>query len=380
MNDIINKYAQLKADLLLQKEEEWNRLQEELDAKDPIKQYEKLQRELAENKKKHSVKLKENRKREEKEKQFELESIHKEQTENEEKSLKNLENLFLKLGGNLEEIEEEEQGLHEDDIGLEPEVVEVAETQQEDVVEEPTGVVEETIGHEKDIEVDERGEEQEEIVEEEVTVEAVADVISKQEKDKEKSVKETPTSKRIKLLEEKVSKLIKDMSNVGGGGEVNLNKLDDVDTSGIANNKILKYNSSTSKWEMATDGGGGGGDVDLSAVDQNIIPDGDGTRDLGSSSYKWKDLYLSGSSIKMGTTTISIDESGEFQTQKAGDSSPSKVASFSKINIPFSKADGTTSSIETKSNPTTFSAFFDNMYVPFTKADGTEVTTLKLGS
>ena len=382
-NQILDKYAQLKADLKKQKEEEQRQVQEELDAKNPLKQYEKLQNEIQESKQKHATILKEKRVKEEKEKKFQEQITKTEQTEIETKKLKNLENLFLKLGGNLEEIEEEEQDLHEDDIGLEPEVVEVAEKQQEDVVEEPTGVVEETIGHEEDIKVDERGEEeQQEIVKEEDTVEAVADTISKQEKDKEKSVKETPTSKRIKLLEEKVSKLIKDMSNVGGGGEVNLNKLDDVDISGIANDKILKYNSSTNKWEMADDGGGGGGGgnlttkgdlevfttsqtrlpvgtngfvlkadsteasglkwtssgaVDLSAVDQNIVPDANNTRDLGSASKKWKDLYLSGGSLILGTTTLAVNETGNLTITPVGNESPEPVSvasnSFSSIAV-----------------------------------------------
>jgi len=383
-NQILDKYAQLKADLKKQKEEEQRQVQEELDAKNPLKQYEKLQNEIQESKQKHATVLKEKRDKEEKEKESQEQITKTEQTEIETKKLKNLENLFLKLGGNLEEIEEEEQDLHEDDIGLEPEVVEVAEKQQEDVVEEPTGVVEETIGHEEDIKVDERGEEeQQEIVKEEDTVEAVADTISKQEKDKEKSVKETPTSKRIKLLEEKVSKLIKDMSNVGGGGEVNLNKLDDVDISGIANDKILKYNSSTNKWEMADDGGGGGGGgggnlttkgdlevfttsqtrlpvgtngfvlkadsteasglkwtssgaVDLSAVDQNIVPDANNTRDLGSASKKWKDLYLSGGSLILGTTTLAVNETGNLTITPVGnDPEPVSVASnsFSSIAV-----------------------------------------------
>ena len=38
-----------------------------------------------------------------------------------------------------------------------------------------------------------------------------------------------------------------------------INALSDVDTTGIANDKILKYNSSTNKWEMADDQTGGGG-------------------------------------------------------------------------------------------------------------------------
>ena len=372
-DQILDKYAQLKLDLKLKEEEKQRKIQEELDAKNPLKQYEKIQKELAESKEKYSKEIKENIDKADEENRIKLEGIEKEQNEKEEKALKSLENLFLKLGGNLEEIEEEEKTLNEDDTGPELQTVEVAEEQKEDDVEEPVGVVEETVRHEEDVEV---VEEPKEIAEQETTVDAVADAISKQEKDKEKP-KETPTSKRIKLLEEKVTKIIKQMSTIGGGGEVKLNNLDDVDTTGLANDKILKYNSTTSKWAMADAGGGA---VDLSAVAQNIVPDADGTRDLGTSSKKFRDLHLSGSSIVLGTTTLSIDGTGEFQVQKTGDSSASRVASFSKTNLPFTKADGTSSSIETKSDPTTFSAFFDNMFIPFTKADGTEVTTLKLGS
>ena len=372
-DQILDKYAQLKLDLKRQEEEKQRKIQEELDAKNPLKQYEKIQTELAETKKKYSKEIQENIIQADAENRLRTEEIEKDKNEKEKKALKSLENLFLKLGGNLEEIEEEEKTLNEDDTGPELQTMEVAEEQKEDDVEEPVGVVEETVGHEEDVEV---VEEREEIAEQETTVDAVANAISKQEKDKEKP-KETPTSKRIKLLEEKVTKIIKQMSTIGGGGEVKLNNLDDVDTTGLANDKILKYNATTSKWAMADAGGGA---VDLSAVAQNIVPDADGTRDLGTSSKKFRDLHLSGSSIVLGTTTLSIDGTGEFQVQKTGDSSASRVASFSKTNLPFTKADGTSSSIETKSDPTTFSAFFDNMFIPFTKADGTEVTTLKLGS
>tara|TARA_Y100001963_G_scaffold55888_1_gene78107 strand:+ start:478 stop:1647 length:1170 start_codon:yes stop_codon:yes gene_type:complete len=321
-DQILDKYAQLKLELREKEEEKKRKIQEELDAKDPLKQYEKIQRELADSKKKFAKEIEESNKKVEEEKKKQVEASHKEQTEKEEKALKNLENLFLKLGGNLEEIEEEEKTLNEDDTGSEPETLEVAETQeQENVVEEPVGVDEETVGHEEDVEV---VEEREEITEqeEETTVDAVADAISKQEKDKEKP-KETSTSKRIKLLEEKVTKIIKQMSTIGGGGEVNLNRLDDVDTTGIANDKILKYNATSGKWEMADDGGGSGTDVDLSAVAQNIIPDADGTRDLGSASKKFRDLFVSGSSIVLGTTTLAVDGTGNLTvTPSGGTASP----------------------------------------------------------
>ena len=40
-------------------------------------------------------------------------------------------------------------------------------------------------------------------------------------------------------------------------------------------------------------------------ISANLIPDADGVYDLGSSSAKWKDLHLTGSSIKLGGITIS---------------------------------------------------------------------------
>ena len=53
---------------------------------------------------------------------------------------------------------------------------------------------------------------------------------------------------------------------------------------------------------------GGGGSVDLSAVAQDIIPDADGTRDLGSSSKKWADLHLSGDTIFIGSAKIKASQ------------------------------------------------------------------------
>ena len=51
------------------------------------------------------------------------------------------------------------------------------------------------------------------------------------------------------------------------------------------------------------------GSPDLSSVDTDIIPDGDGTRDLGSSTAKWRDLYLSGNSLYLGGHAITADSS-----------------------------------------------------------------------
>ena len=266
---ILDQYAQVKADIKLKQEEQARKIQEELDAKDPLKQYEKIQRELAESKKKYSKQIKDNIEKSEAEKRIKLEGIEKEQNEREEKALKSLENLFLKLGGNLEEVDEEEKKLNENDIGIEPETLEVAETQQQkNDIEEPIGVVEETVGHEEDVEIVEETKEEKDELElepikedEEDTVSVVAEAITKQEKNREKEDEDTKSKsyrKRIELLEKKVTKLLLEVSTVGGGGAGFIKDLGDVDVTGIANNKILKYDSTSGKWIMADDSGGTG--------------------------------------------------------------------------------------------------------------------------
>jgi hypothetical protein len=49
---------------------------------------------------------------------------------------------------------------------------------------------------------------------------------------------------------------------------------------------------------------GGGGAVDLTALNTNISPGENETYDLGSPTKRWRDIYLSGSSIHLGTAVI----------------------------------------------------------------------------
>jgi len=49
---------------------------------------------------------------------------------------------------------------------------------------------------------------------------------------------------------------------------------------------------------------GGGGAVDLTSLSTNVIPSTNETYDLGSPTKRWRDIYLSGSSIHLGTAII----------------------------------------------------------------------------
>ena len=63
--------------------------------------------------------------------------------------------------------------------------------------------------------------------------------------------------------------VIKQMSSIGGGGEVNLLKLDDIDTGAIGDGKVLSYNSGTGKLQFVT--GGAGALADLTDVDDTDL-------------------------------------------------------------------------------------------------------------
>ncbi|CAB5221749.1 hypothetical protein UFOVP242_55 [uncultured Caudovirales phage] len=190
--------------------------------------------------------------------------------------------------------------------------------------------------------------------------------------------------KKIKFLEGWISKI----SMTGpGGGEVNLLKLDDVDTSAIGNGKYLRYNAANAKMEFATVSGGGGGavdsvngqtgevtlttanvaevypnlyftddralgaftpgngidiaanglisatvsgggSVDLTAVSTAIIPVADSIQDLGTANLRWGTLYLANNTIDLGGSLISSDGTGTITISSQGAVLPvnSKVA------------------------------------------------------
>tara|TARA_R110000772_G_scaffold89893_1_gene186048 strand:+ start:19528 stop:22470 length:2943 start_codon:yes stop_codon:yes gene_type:complete len=109
----------------------------------------------------------------------------------------------------------------------------------------------------------------------------------------------------IKPVEDKLLKLLNDfkgsisaqvtrmayakgvVGSGGGSGEVNLSRLDDVDTSTLTDNFRLRYNATTEKFEF----------VDPNIVYGHLIPAANNLYDLGSPERQWRDLHLSGSTL-----------------------------------------------------------------------------------
>ena len=115
----------------------------------------------------------------------------------------------------------------------------------------------------------------EEVIEEKSNTQLLADAMSKYTKGAPETITEEP-SELDKIKEEFrhfKEMVIKQMASIGGGGEVNLLKLDDVDTGALADGKVLSYNASTGKLVFTTSSGGASNLQDLSDVDTTNLAD-----------------------------------------------------------------------------------------------------------
>ena len=222
----------------------------------------------------------------------------------------------------------------------------------------------------------------------------------------------------------------KQMGSIGGGGEVNLAKLDDVDTdTALIDKRVLQYDGATGKFigttleteDLILDGtdasGSNAGDrlvldgtdssssnagdgvdlqdgtfgapaLDLSAVDQDILPDATNSRSLGSSTKRWNDLFLSGDTIDLAGATISADGTGTIAISATGATLPAgskagtnELAVISSSGetlqptrvVPFFTASG---GLDTKNTDFEFNATIETR----TTFTGTKTFTLANGS
>ena len=221
----------------------------------------------------------------------------------------------------------------------------------------------------------------------------------------------------------------KQMSSIGGGGEVKLSKLDDIDTdSALVDKRVLQYDGATGKFIgttletedlvlNATDASGSdagdrvvldgtdssssnegdgidlqdgtfGASTDFSAVDQDIIPDQNNLRNLGSASKRFNDLFLAGDTIDLAGATISSDGTGSISIaatgatlpagSKAGDNQLAVISSSGETLqpariVPFFTASG---GLDTKNTDFEFNATIETR----TTFTGTKTFTLANGS
>ena len=211
MNDIAEKYTQLREELdnknpLVR----YAKLKEELDNKDPVKRYVRIKEEIDSIKQENSQEFEENKK------------------QREEKTLESLEKLFQSLGGN-----------------------EITEAEEDGTDELVTQYKKNTPGEKSKSKLRKAAEKVIAPPKKKFSIDEIVGVISKEEEGKKENLEEQiddPISTRIEKLEKWIQKIA---VSGPGSGEVRLLNLDDVNTSSLANNKILKYQSSTGKFIFA---------------------------------------------------------------------------------------------------------------------------------
>ena len=130
-------------------------------------------------------------------------------------------------------------------------------------------------------------------------------------------------------------------SIIQGSGSTTVTYDDDADTITISSTgkteeeiqdiigAAIVTNGSHTGLSVAYDDAGDGAidiTVDYSAIASNLIPDGNETRDLGSSTNRWRDLYLSGNTINLGGTEFSKDSDGNVEVSASGTLKSLKVA------------------------------------------------------
>jgi hypothetical protein len=102
-----------------------------------------------------------------------------------------------------------------------------------------------------------------------------------------------------------------------GSGEVRLEFLDDVNRDSVKQDgKFLKYDAATNKWVGATSASGNLNEylqvANLISLDSSLIPSANVTYDLGSSTLAWRDLYLSGNTIYIDGTALSVNANNQL--------------------------------------------------------------------
>jgi hypothetical protein len=101
----------------------------------------------------------------------------------------------------------------------------------------------------------------------------------------------------------------------GGGGEVRLEFLDDVNRNSVKQDGyFLKYDANTKKWV-----GDAANNFTTTITTHSIIPETSNTYSLGTADKNWKELYLSGNTMFLGGVSISAQSSNTgTQTLKIG--------------------------------------------------------------
>lgn len=113
--------------------------------------------------------------------------------------------------------------------------------------------------------------------------------------------------KELDILKKTVTDLhryARNASQMGGGGEVNLRYLDDVNMASIDDNLFLRYNASTKLFEFVNVTNF----IDWHHISTDIIPNVNCAYNLGNNTFRWDSLYVGSNSVIFSDTMGGPDQ------------------------------------------------------------------------
>ena len=135
------------------------------------------------------------------------------------------------------------------------------------------------------------------------------------------------TNLQISVGSPSTNQVLKWNGSVFTEGQLSLSNLTDIDVGGLSNGQVLKWNDANARWQPGDDlqGGGSGGSsiTNLTnngsgnvVISTHFLPNSDVTYDIGSSSLKFRDIYLSESTIWLNDTGLSTDNTTQEVSRK----------------------------------------------------------------
>lgn len=135
------------------------------------------------------------------------------------------------------------------------------------------------------------------------------------------------TNLQISVGSPSTNQVLKWNGSVFTEGQLSLSNLTDIDVGGLSNGQVLKWNDANARWQPGDDlqGGGSGGTAITNltnngsgnvVISTHFLPNSDVTYDIGSSSLKFRDIYLSSSTIWLDDTGLSTDSTSQEVSRK----------------------------------------------------------------
>ena len=134
----------------------------------------------------------------------------------------------------------------------------------------------------------------------------------------EETIEEAVADKTVDKMIEKVKKQISSMKNANELDKERVRQLSDLDSWEKLKEEFLNFKH-TVNVQLGTVGGGG---LDPHNINSDFLPSQTNTYNLGSTSRRWKDIFLSSNSINLDGATISSDGTGAISIAASGATLP----------------------------------------------------------